>query len=218
MYFLLGLFSTVSIPMLIMATGSDLTAHGVLAYSKAETVKKLSKTITNESDNLQKTAPTLHRKFQEFIHSEARIKWEKLGKQLPNTIIKDEKTQAQLAGVLLGKATLSPNAFTAWTVLFVFLTTVAIKSVTKSPDAYTEVLNNRYDPILKDLLNTNWDDPSEMQRAALTVVKIMKESGVEISAEEAIMIIKEVQANPEELRQSLINIDRSFKEFNKTIK
>jgi hypothetical protein len=102
--------------------------------------------------------------------------------------------------------------------LFVFLTTAAIKSVTKAPDAYAEVLNDRYDPILKDLLNTNWDDPSEMQHAALTIVKIMKESGVEISTEEAIMIIKEVQANPEELRQSLINIDRSLMEFNKAIK
>jgi hypothetical protein len=105
MYMLLGLFSTVSIPMLIMVTGSDMTVHGVIAYSKAEAAKKLSKDITNESNNLHKTAPTLHRKFQEFIHSEARIKWEKLGKQLPKTIIKDEKTQAQLAGVLLGKAT-----------------------------------------------------------------------------------------------------------------
>jgi hypothetical protein len=71
---------------------------------------------------------------------------------------------------------------------------------------------------LKNLLNTNWDDPSEMQQAALTIVKIMEESGVELTTEEAILIVKEVQAHPDELRQSLMNIDRSFKEFNRTIK
>ncbi len=62
MYILLGLFSTVSIPMLIIVTGSDATVHGVLSYAKVEAAKKLSKDITNESNNLQRTAPTLHRK------------------------------------------------------------------------------------------------------------------------------------------------------------
>ncbi len=152
------------------------------------------------------------------MYSEARIKWRKLGKQLPETIVKDEKTQAQLAGVLLGKATLAPNAFTGWTVLFVMLATSIIKSVTKSPEAYAEVLNDRYAPVMKQLMATQWENPAEMRQAALTIVKIMNESGVELTAEETVSIIKEVQAHPNELRQSLITIDRSLKEFNRATK
>lgn len=76
------------------------------------TLKRLSKNLLAEHEKMKEYAPTLHLKLEEFFIAEAKVKWKNYGTQLPKTIVTDEKTQAQLSGVLAGKAVLLPKSFT----------------------------------------------------------------------------------------------------------
>jgi len=160
----------------------------------------------------------LHKKLEEFIEYEKKIKWSKLGKQLPETVIKDDKTQGMVAGILFGKASIAPGAFTGWTVLFTILIQATTKSATKAPEAYGEVIDKRYAPILNDLFNLNYNNPEEVNVAAQKLMQIMKESGVKVTLAEAEQIIIEVKNNPDNLYQSIKNIKKSFEDFSWKLK
>jgi hypothetical protein len=199
--------------MWLAITGSDLLYTSAVAKAKYDAAKQLAKDLEKEKANLNSYAPTLHKKLEEFIEYEKKIKWSKLGKQLPETVVKDDKTQGMVAGILFGKATIAPGVLTGWTVFFTILIQAATKSATNVPNAYGEVIDNRYAPILNDLLNLNYNNPGEVTIAAQKVVHIMKESGVEVTLAEAGQIIIEVNNNPEKLYQSIKNIKKSFEEF-----
>lgn len=213
MYFLLGLISTISIPALIIVTGSDITYNASVALNKYNAVKKLSSVLSIHGQKLRSSSPTLYKKFIEFVESEKKIKWKEHGKQLPETIAKDEKTQAQLSGILVGKAIISPKALTGWAALFTILSSLAIKSVTKTPEAYSQVFKDRYQPVIKELIESNWANPQQKQKAAERLISILKESQVNLSSDEVFKIIGEVKNNPSELRKILVDISKSINEF-----
>lgn len=221
MYFLMGMVSTVSIPALIAVIGVDMTYQGVVGHSKLIAGKELVKDLSTESSKLKSSTPTLHKKLNEFVTAETELnkgKMDRLKTKLPETIITDDKTQGMLAGALVGKATLAPKAFTAWTAIFTILTSAATKSLTKSPEAYAKVIDDKYRPALDQLLNTNWDNAADKKLAAAQLVKVFRDAGVKVSETEALLIIKEVHNHPGEIQQSFIKLDRSFREFNKALK
>ncbi|KPJ94011.1 MAG: hypothetical protein AMJ53_06135 [Gammaproteobacteria bacterium SG8_11] len=218
MYFLLGMFSTVSVPMWLAVTGSDVTVLLVDNKVKMDAFKKLANDLLAELENIKQYAPTLHKKLLEFMDSEKQGNWSRFGKQLPKTIISDEKVQGQVAGILYGKYALSAKAFNAWLAVSTVLVQGAVKSVTKSVDAYNTVINDRYSPIVKSLANADWNNPVEVQKASSQLVTIMKEAGVQITQQEAAQILIEVNNHPKELQRSLLNIQKSFTEFQRTVR
>ena len=192
MYFLLGLISTVSIPVLLAITGTDVTVSGLHGLDSATAARKLAADLTRESDSMEKTLPTLKRKVEELVVAESRANIERTARSLPKTIATDDKTQGTLAGTLLGKATISPNAFTGWTAVFTVLTTAIVKAFTLSPQTFGNELSKRYTPILEELLNIDWSNPRELESVAREMVKLYRESGVEVSPVEAVQIMKEI--------------------------
>ncbi|WNO10471.1 hypothetical protein [Teredinibacter sp. KSP-S5-2] len=213
MYFILGVLSTASLVALVAITSVDIGVTSILSSRKALAAKNLSKDLLDEHGKMAEYAPTLHQKLEEFFIAEAKVKWKSFGKQLPETIVKDEKTQAQLAGVLIGKATISPKAFNVWTAVITILSTAAIKSVTKSPEAYGRVIEGKYRPIVEELNNADLRDPKQAIQAARKLKTLVEDSGVSLTEDEALQIIKEVVSNPMQLSESLKKIDKSFKEF-----
>jgi len=213
MYFFMGMFSALSLPMWLAVTGSDLLYTASAAKAKHTAARQLAKVILFESNDIKVYAPTLHRKLELFLEFEKKVKWSKLGKQLPETIIKDDKTQGMVAGILFGKATIAHGAFNAWTVLYTILMQAATKPFTKAIDAYADVISNRYGPIINNLSTLNYNDSNAVKQAAQQLAKIMQESGVEITAAEAEKIIGEIRSNPEKLYLSLQNIQKSLAEF-----
>lgn len=213
MYFIMGIVSTISLPALIIVVGSDVAVSGIMMKAKFDAAKKFSNDLMSEHHAMSSYAPTLHTKLDDFFKSQAKVKLDIYPKKLPETIVKDEKTQAQLAGVLIGKYTLSPKAFTVWTAVFTILTTAVIKSVTKSPETYYQVLDQRYRPILDELLSVNWDNTIAVSNAASKFRKIMEDAGIEINDKEALAILIEINQNQNALSKSLVKIDKSFREF-----
>lgn len=218
MYFLLGMVSTVSTAALILVVGTDITVSGIMARQKMLAAKKLSQDLYAEQKSIAKYAPVLHSKLEEFFISESKVKWDGFSKKLPETIVNDEKTQAQLAGVLAGKAVLSPKAFTVWAAVFTILSTAVIKSATKSPEAYARTIEQKYRPVLDDLQSVDLDDPLAAAQAAVKFRKILLDSGVSVSDQEVLAILREVSSNSTRLEKSLVNINRSFHEFSQSIK
>ncbi len=218
MYFLLGLISTASTATLILVIGTDITVSGIIAKSKMDAAKKFTEDLLAEKKAIAEYAPVLHLKIEEFFLSQTKVKWKTFGSQLPKTIIKDEKTQAQLAGVLAGKAAISPKAFNVWTAVFAILSTAVIKSVTKSPEAYLNTIDQKYRPILDDLRSVDFDNISAGSKAVAKFRTLIEESGVKISNEEALAIIKEVSTNSVKLETSLKNVHKSFNEFYRSVK
>jgi len=90
MYFLLGLVSTVSLPVLIMIVSSDIVVSGILAKAKMDAAKKFSLVLLAEHKITTSYAPTLHVKIEEFLNSQVKVKLKNYAKQLPETIAKDE--------------------------------------------------------------------------------------------------------------------------------
>lgn len=135
------------------------------------------------------------------------------GKKLSETIVKDEKTQAQLAGVLVGKATLSPHAFTVWTAILTLLSTAAIKSVTKSPDAYAKTLDSKYRPLLEDIQSVDFNNPAAVASVAKRFRTLLEESGVKVTETEAVQILREVYTNRDKLEVSLRNVSQALYQF-----
>jgi len=218
MYFLLGLISTASTATLILVVGTDITVSGIIAKSKMDAAKKLTENLFTEQKAIAEYAPVLHSKLEEFFLSQTKVKWKAFGSQLPKTIIKDEKTQAQLAGVLAGKAALSPKAFNVWAAVFTILSTAVIKSVTKSPEAYFNTIDQKYRPILDDLRSVDFDNISASSKAVAKLRILIEEAGIKVSNEEALAIIKEVSTNSNKLETSLKNVTKSFNEFYQSVK
>jgi len=71
------------------------------------------------------------------------------------------------------------------------------------------VLDQRYRPILDELLSVNWDNTVAVSKFK----RIFEEAGIEISEQEGLAILLEINNNPEKLNKSLHKIDKSFKEF-----
>lgn len=213
MYFLLGLMSAASLPALILVTGTDITVSGILAKKKFDAGKKLSETLYAERQNIAEYAPVLHSKIEQFLVAESKVKWSGFGKKLPETIAKDEKTQAQLAGVLVGKAALSAQPFTVWTAAFTILSTAAIKSLTKSPDAYAKALDSKYRPLLEEIQSVDFNNPSAVVVAAQKFRSLLEESGVKITDAEAAQILREIYTNRDKLETSLRNVSQALYEF-----
>ena len=213
MYFLMGILSTVSIPMLIAVTGSDIAYNAAVALHKFNAVRDLINSLSQTGEQVKEYAPTLHRKIMEYIHAEVAPKITQHLNQLPKTIAKDEKTQAQLAGTLVGKALISPKALTAWGALMTILSSLAIKSMTKTPQAYTEVYLSRYKPIIAELSSSNWANIEQKKQAIQRLIDLLRESGVKISYGEMVAIFKEVNGNSGKLKQALDDINKSFKTF-----
>ncbi|MGI9292665.1 MAG: hypothetical protein ACR2PS_01670 [Pseudomonadales bacterium] len=218
MYFLMGMVSTVSLPALIAVVGSDITISGIAASAKARAAKELVAELAKESQTISTHLPTLHKKFEEFVVSAASNNVKRTRSMLPKTISTNEKTQGMLAGTLVGKATVSPNAFTGWVAVFTVLSTAAVKSVTLFPDTYGVALSSKYEPIVERLVNIDWTNQTQVDSTAAEVVILFKETGVEITTAEAIAIVREIKSNPELVRTSLLNIARSFEKFTRAVR
>lgn len=151
MYFIMGIVSTMSVPLLLLTLGADGIYEGSLAKVKYDAFKKPVNTLANESKNIKSVAPTLHKKLMEFLQSERGKNFnltETIG-NLPETIIKDEKVQAQVTGIMYGKYTVAPKAFSAKVLLIALLFQVASKSITKSPDSFLAPIDKRYRPLCR---------------------------------------------------------------------
>lgn len=213
MYFLLGLFSTVSIPMWLMITGSDLTVSLVGLRNKEKKFGKLAKTILDELNVIKGYAPTLHAKLMQIIKSEHNRLITDTWKELPKQVATDEKAQAQTAGILYGKYAMSANPFTVWTAVLTVLIQAGVKSVSNLPDAYLASIDGRYAQRVKKLTNTNWHDVEERADGVRELVKLLNEAKVPVTQEEMFRIIKEVQANPKRLQESFLNILKAYQTF-----
>lgn len=217
MYFLMGMFSTVSVPMWIMITGTDVTLTLAGMKHKEKSFSKLGRTITGEMENIKKYAPTLHLKIMELISSENERLMSGMWKSLPKEVVTDEKAQAQTAGILYGKYTVSPGSVNAWGAILTVLIQAGVKSVSNLPDAYIGSLDARYASKLRALSNTNWYDIAERKRAVIQIVELLKEAKIKMTVAELEKIITEVQKNPDKLQQSFINILDAYKEFKREV-
>jgi hypothetical protein len=219
MYFILGVLSTASFAAWLAVTGSDVTVLYARNKPKGEAAKTMSTKLLKELDEIGGYAPTLHRKIIELIAAEVNGNWIRLGQQLPKTIVTDEKVQAQVAGILFGKWALStPKSFTLWTIISTLLTQAAVKSVTKSADAYKAILDQRYMPIVNEIRSINPNDPATLQRPAVKLVGLMKEAGVTITVNEVTTILREISKNPQRAYKNMSNITKAVDEFNKAMK
>lgn len=215
MYFLMGLFSTVSAPAWLVVTASNATYTVAVNKAKVSAANNVVQALIAESDTIKKFAPTFHEKLWEFFESEVDGNWNRYLKQLPPTVAKDEQVQGQLAGILFGKATVSPKSLTFWGAILAVLTQATIKSVTKSGDAYMKVVNQRYGSLINALKSNNWRNPSQSQAAAQKLIGLYKESGVKITLQEGQLIIKEIMSNATQIEQSLRRIVGAINEYNK---
>ncbi len=218
MYFLLGLISTLSMGALVIVVGGDIFVSGVVGLDKAKAAQQLSKTLLDEHQNIESYAPVLHSKLEEFFVADNKVNIKNYGKNLPETVIKDEKTQAQLAGVLVGKAVLSPKPFTFWSAVFTILSTGVIKSATKSPESYAKAVDERYSPIIKNLQETDWDNTAAATQAVTDLRKIIEGTGVKITDREALSILLEVKNNANKIENSICNITEAFQTFKSEIR
>lgn len=212
-FFLLGMFSTLSLGAWLAITGSDITVTLATNKHKIDGFKELAKVFLSEMDNIKRYAPTFHRKLLEFISNEASNTARQTAKNLPGHVIRDEKAQAQVAGILYGKYALSAASFTVWTALATVLTQAVVKSATNVPATYMETLDQRYVSIVRDLRNVDWENPLELQVASQKMAKIFQESKVPVSSEEAKAIFIEVKSHPKELEKSIINIFNAVTTF-----
>lgn len=217
MYFLMGLVSTVSVPAWLAVTGVNAAFAVANNTVKVNAAKKLVNTLIAESETLKKSAPTFHRKLWEFFESEVDGNWNRYLKQLPTTIANDEQVQGQLAGILFGKATAAPKSLTAWGAIATVLTQAAVKSVTKSGDAYIKVVNQRYGPIIDALSSNNWRNPAQSQAAAQKLIAIYRESGVNISLQEGVKIINEIMSHTSQIEASLIRVVEAINDYNRAV-
>lgn len=207
MFFILGVLSTASLPAWLMVTGSDVTYLYASKKVVADAAKQLATTLLNELQEIGSYAPTLHAKVWELIVAEGKNNAVHAGKQLPATIAKDEKVQAQVAGIIFGKwAMPNGNSFNIWTLIGVLFTQAAVKSVTKYGDAYVKAIEQRYNPLIEEIRLLNLSQPSTFQKPAKMLVKLMQESGVTVSPDEAIEMLREVISNKDKAHKNFSNI------------
>lgn len=213
MYFMMGLFSTVSVPMWLAVTGTDITVTFATHKAKLVAFKELSHTITTEMEKIQHLAPTLHKKLTEFISNEKINNAKQAAKNLPQKIITDEKAQAQVAGILYGKYALSASSLTVWTALSTVLTQAIVKAATNSTGAYAEAIDQRYSGVIRDFRNVNWENPTEVRLVSQKLVALFIESKVPFTVNEAETIFREVKAHPKELEKSVTTLFDAFTKF-----
>lgn len=216
-YFLMGLFSTVSVPLWLTITGTDLGLALASLKQKERAFSGLSKTILAELKVIEQYAPTLHSKLLEIFKSEQSRVMSTTWDRLPKEVLTDEKAQAQTAGILYGKYAMSANPLTVWNALFTVFLQASVKSVTNFPSTYMDVVDDRYKAPVKALVNTNWGDPNERSRAITTLLAMIKDSDVKISQMEMQKIVDEVRRNPDKLQQSFQNIMTAYQETRKNI-
>lgn len=213
MYFMMGMFSTVSIPLWLTITGTDVSLALASLRKKEKAFGKLAEVILAEMKEIERYAPTLHLKMMQILKSEQSRVMNSTWDRLPREVITDEKAQAQTAGILYGKYAMAANPLTAWNALFTVLAQAALKSATNFPTAYMDVVDERYKAPVKELVNTNWGDLNERRRAIVQLVNLMKKSGVEISTAEMEKVVGEVQRNPDKLQKSFQNIFNAYRAF-----
>lgn len=219
MYFLMGMISTLSIPALIAVTGADITVTYARNRGKAESSGDLAKNLLAELEKMKKYAPTLHAKVWELIYAELENNVPRTAKRIPEDVVTDPKVQAQVSGILFGKwAFNASKGFTLWTVISTLLTQAAIKGSLQAPMSYMAALEGQYKPLLEEMKTVDAKNPATMERPARTLVRLMKESGVEISAAEAKAILREIQSHPQQSAQSLSNITKAIEKFQRTMK
>jgi hypothetical protein len=217
MYFMMGLFSTVSVPMWLIIAGSDITHTLSVVKHKEQAFSKLAKVILEEMNNISRYAPTLHMKLMQLVKAERDKTIANTWQELPKAVVTDEKTQAQTAGILYGKYAVSPKSLNVWGALLTVLLQATIKSASNLPDAYLSVIDKRYADKVRALTNTNWYDMRERKQAVMRIASMLKESGVQISPGEIEKIILEVQKHPDKLQKSVVNMMNAYKEFRRTI-
>jgi len=213
MYFLLGMFSTIGITAWLAVTGSDITVTTISLRDKIKAFRELARTLAKESAIIKAFAPTLHNKMMELITVEKQNVKSNTIDNLPSKVITDEKTQAQVAGILYGKQVLSPKSLSAWGALSTVLIQSVIKSFTNMPDAFIQAVEQRYLSLFKSLANTDWNNIQERQRAIIRLTQMLQDTGVNIAPNEMEIIIKEIQHHPNELQNSLVTIFNAFKQF-----
>lgn len=214
MYFILGVFSTVSLAAWLTVTGADVTYLYASKRAVADSSRKLSKALLAELDALGTYAPTLQKKIWEMITAELVNNSSRAAKNLPRTIATDEKVQAQTTGIIFGKwAMPSGNPFSAWTIVSVLLVQAASNSILKYPDAYIQSLIDQYKPLLEEMRQVNPSQPATMQKPAATLIKLMKETGVTLTQNEAVSIFKEISQNKEKACASMTNVLKALSEF-----
>lgn len=218
MYFIMGVLSTTSIGAWLMVTGADVTFLYTNKIVMANAAKKLSGDLLRELDEVGTYAPILKQKIWELIVAEGKGNTVRAAKVLPQTIVTDQKVQAQVAGVIFGKwAMPQGNPFTLWTLIGAILTQAAVKSVTKYGDAYVKAVDHRYKPILEEMKSANPLQPSTLQKPATSLLKILREAGVSVTLEEASGILLEILRNKERAYKNLTAITKSIDEFRRVV-
>tara|TARA_B100000446_G_scaffold137825_1_gene130288 strand:+ start:800 stop:1876 length:1077 start_codon:yes stop_codon:yes gene_type:complete len=216
MFFILGVLSTASLSAWLMVTGADVSvmyAHNVVVGKAA---KKLVNTLFTELAEVKAYAPVLHQKIVEMIIAEGEHNAVGAVKTLPETIVKDEKVQAQVAGIIFGKwAMPNGNPFNLWTVISVVLTQAAVKSVTKYGDAYLTAIDSRYQPIISEMKTVNPANKASLEKPARSLVALMREAGVSVTTLEANTILAEISTNSEKAFKNLTNVTNAIIEFKK---
>ena len=216
MYFILGVISTASLAAWMLVTGSDVTVMYARNRMVAGAATALVKKLTHELESVTSYAPVLHAKRLALILSEGENNAIGAVKKLPETIIEDEKVQAQVAGVIFGKwAMPNGNSFNLWTVIGVILTQAATNSVTKYGQAYISAIESRYMPLIEDMRSVNPAIPSTLQKPVLGLIKLMNEAGVDVTPQEATTILTEISNNKMNSYNNLYNITLAIDEFRK---
>ena len=216
MFFIMGLLSTVSLPAWVMVTGSDVTVMYARHKKVGDAAKTLVNKLSKELEEIKTYAPTLHAKIIELIIAEGQNNAIGATKKLPEIIVKDEKTQAQVAGIIFGKwAMPNGNPFSVWTVVSVVLTQAAVKSATKYSEAYLSAIDGRYKPLVEEMKSVDPNKPASLQKPAQSLIKLMAEAGVTVSQTEARTILSEISRNKEKSFKNLSNVSKAIEEFRK---
>lgn len=219
MFFILGVLSTVSLASWLMITGSDVTVMYARNRAVGNAAKKLANTLFSELAEVKDYAPVLHKKIVEMIVAEGKNNAVGAVKELPATIVKDEKVQAQVAGVIFGKwAMPNGNPFNLWTVISVLLTQAAVNSVTKYGDAYLNSIDNRYKPIISEMQAVDPSNQASLKKPAHSLITLMQEVGVSVTVIEANTILSEISRNKDKAFKNLTSVTKAIVDFKKVAK
>ncbi len=219
MYFIMGVISTTGLAAWLAITGADVTYIFSKNKPKVDSAKKLSLALLKEFSELEEYAPTLYSKVSELISSELYGNLGRTAAQLPSTVVNDEKVQAQVSGILFGKASnvTFSGRFTAWTLITTLLSQALVKSMTKSANAFKTVIDHRYKPLIEDLKKVNPKMPATFSGPALKVTKLLSDNGIHITQQETLAILKELTSNPDKAYKNLTAIAKALTEFKKTM-
>lgn len=219
MYFIMGVISTTGFAAWIAITGADVTYLYSKNKPKVDSAKKLSSALLKEFSEIEEYAPTLYSKVSELISSELYGNLGKTAQQLPSTVVNDEKVQAQVSGILFGKASNVnfSGRFTAWTLITTLLSQALVKSMTKSANAFKTVIDHRYKPLIEDLKKINPKMPTTFSGPALKLTKLISDNGIHITQQETLVILKELTSNSGKAYKNLTAVAMALTEFKKAM-